>query len=313
MKRLLDLIPAGGDAMAKEVERLFRRNADDHTPWRDAEEFLETLDRALNGSEAEKAEARAWIAAREPNKFNPISEQQVLDLNLKARTYLLCACHWFVHDGNVSGERWHPYVRWADQLTDLDTIASFNYDLVIERAAGTRISPLTPKQPSLDQEGRARTKQPLFLKLHGSVNWRLGDKTFFHEIAEPIELLKQGYRPAIGIPGPFKLKLTTGELQPSFEIVENALKEATRVVFLGYRFPPTDNEAKRRLLTAIGANQRPEFEITVVLGPDVGHEDVMRLRGLLKWARPRDSESRIHVEPLWVQDFLGVVRVPFFT
>jgi hypothetical protein len=53
-------------------------------------------------------------------------------------------------------------------------------------------------------------------------------------------------------------------------------------VFVGYRFPPTDSEARRRLLGAIGRSKHGYKAVHTVLGPESA-KDSARLGQLLHW------------------------------
>ena len=99
-------------------------------------------------------------------------------------------------------------------------------------------------------------------------------------------------------------------------------------MFVGYRFPPTDANARRRLLRAIERRvKRPQWEtrlaLHVVLGPDC--RDARRLEELLRFAARRgglqdNGESwvplqangfRIRVHQLFSQDFFDVYDEKF--
>ena len=87
-------------------------------------------------------------------------------------------------------------------------------------------------------------------------------------------------------PGPTK-RISTKELKAIWDGALGHLKEADAIVFVGYRFPPTDAEAREKLLSAIENNQAPSrdgtrhLSIEIVLGPAVS-DDVVRLRQLVR-------------------------------
>jgi hypothetical protein len=73
----------------------------------------------------------------------------------------------FFRDSDVRYERWDPYVSWARQLQDDDTVISFNYDRVVEVAATRAGRVVDPRLGSESSLSRGIT----LLKLHGSIDW----------------------------------------------------------------------------------------------------------------------------------------------
>ncbi len=95
-------------------------------------------------------------------------------------------------------------------------------------------------------------------------------------------------------------------------------------------FPPTDAEARGRLLGAIRKNSEQYLPIHTVLGPNTSSDDSRRLRGLLEHAMagvrkpaallapqfkasvqiPQRQSGRwysLEQQPLWTEDFFSVV------
>jgi hypothetical protein len=62
------------------------------------------------------------------------------------------------------------------------------------------------------------------------------------------------------------------------------IQEAKVIVFVGYRFPPSDAEAREKLLKALTANVADHVELHIVLGPDRRIPDVVRLQQLLRYS-----------------------------
>src|SRR5712692_6432569 len=80
-------------------------------------------------------------------------------------------------------------------------------------------------------------------------------------------------------------------------------------------FPPTDAEARGRLLGAIRKNSEQYLPIHPVLGPNTSSDDSRRLRGLLEHAMAGVRNVRggggrgysLEQQPLWAEDFFSVV------
>jgi hypothetical protein len=100
------------------------------------------------------------------------------------------------------------------------------------------------------------------------------------------------------------------------------MEKAEAIVFVRYRFPPTDAEARGRLLGAIRKNRKHRIlAIHTVLGPNTSSDDSRRLRGLLEHAlagvrKPAapgmDSQGEsgwysLEQQPLFTEDFFSVV------
>lgn len=117
----------------------------------------------------------------------------------------------------------------------------------------------------------------------------------------------------IATPGPTKQR-TTQELEPFWARAKSELTEARSVVFVGYRFPPSDAQARAEVLGALQASSARKLDLSIVLGVE-GNADVHRLKALLeatmrtaqRTLSPSPNRSyRIHQYPLYSQDFLGL-------
>jgi hypothetical protein len=270
--------------------------------WGDAEEFLDTLETAAlteDGALARRL-ARVVGSLTSPNATPPIR-----DLRDAARKMLALECATFLHESDVASERWEPYRTWRDILQKDDTrkdgnqhtIITFNYDLVLE---------MLGLQDWVILPDRAPTKSCI-LKLHGSTNWKRGMKgegfaletdPHFLATCRPNQL-------AIAPPGPSKATIVSDDFENLWKHAESRLGQADSIIFVGYRFPPTDSTARRRILTA--AN--PEAGMNIVLGPSDPNGDVARLSGLLKFQSPNQVAT---VHRMWAQDFLGVCPTGLF-
>lgn len=290
--------------------------------WEDAEEYLDYLDTAAEGGAGSPAYDRLLqILSYGRIKTRLPDGAPILKLMTAAARRLLAAeCCAFLEGVDSSSERWSPYQRWLRDLFDWgeDTVVTFNYDLVPETLAKSH-----ERRGLFDY----RTKAPgrsLLLKLHGSVNWTL-------QSTQPVDtnaglqaaLTCEDDQLAIAGPGPSKRKLSSAPFEWCWTQAVAALKKATAIVFVGYRFPPTDAEAREKLLGAIRDNKDTQYlPIHTVLGPDTSSDDSRRLRGLLEHAlagvrkpavagmHPELAASRwysLEQQPLFAQDFFSVV------
>jgi hypothetical protein len=297
-------------------------------PWRNPEEFLEFLEAATDPDEAGTlAQTQLGIAGEDP--ADPMSTAR--EYHKAARQHVALVCDVFLDGKNPRGERWDPYLRWAKTLDPKnDTVVTFNYDrvpdLIAAELGGLKVR--TPCPPGLYRTARRiKCSNPDcadVLKLHGSVDWRRVPPEQGHAAKPAFEKLDSVWdavnvendEPAIATPGRQKLGDTNGSFQELWELAEDRIAEADVVVFVGYRFPETDNEAKRRILNTL-RDRRNENPLTVriVLGPQP--KDAPRLQGMLEWAlsaRHRlggedtsgRQEARIIVEPMGTEDFLAV-------
>lgn len=298
--------------------------------WEDAEQYLDFLDTAAEKGAGSPACERLLQILGDPRVgfFElPYGHASLKLIAAAGRRLIAAECCAFLEGLDPDSERWSPYQRWLGQVFTWgeDTVVTFNYDLVPEMLAQSR---------GMRDFFQYRTKQPsqsLLLKLHGSVNW----VRLYNERGEPDGLdTNAGIRAAIeredrdlaiAGPGPSKKAFSGGSFAWCWTEAVAALEQATAVVFVGYRFPPTDAEARERLLGAIRRNNQQHLAIHTVLGPDVSSNDSRRLRGLVEHALagvrrpaaaiaerydPLKTDGRwysLEQQPLWAEDFLSVV------
>lgn len=286
--------------------------------WPDAEVFVDTLETACERSQNStvfRGIERALQAMGLPHLAN---EDAIKRLRDGARRLLAADCSAFL-DGNESGERWVPYKRWLDQLSPNDVVISFNYDCVVEKIHGfeEKATVVLPGAPVA--AGVQVPRVPLY-KLHGSVDWVRAENDHHHieRTNERLSALKlPAERLVLGVPGPAKPKVAT-ELNVLWEGALEALKKAHAIIFMGYRFPPTDSEALQKLLGAITQNEEFYLALHAVLGPGRS-DDVVRMERLLEFAvgnggrlvmdpapepyLPEDKRHNVEVQPLYAQDF----------
>jgi hypothetical protein len=265
--------------------------------WGDAEEFLDTLETAALAEDGALARRLARVAG---SLLSPSAAPPVRDLCDAARKMLALECATFLFEADVKSERWEPYRTWRDILQkdgNEHTIITFNYDVVLEMLGLQEWVVLPDGTP----------KYSCILKLHGSTNWKRGMKGEGFAL-EPDPHFLATCRPnqlAIAPPGPSKATIVSDDFESLWKHAESRLGQADSIFFIGYRFPPTDSTARRRILTA--AN--PEASMNIVLGPSDTYGDVARLLGLLKFQSP-NKDATVH--RMWAQDFLGVCPTGFF-
>jgi len=320
--------------------------------WDDVEEYLVILDAAAQSIPAAAATPALLgprddaIARLKPTveKFlhhtgyeglasNPKEGLTIRDviqiLSDLARRVMAAQCSAFMLGAQVESEQWQPYADWVRECLDANhTVVSFNYDFAVERVAKDKIAVLTSNTEAVP-EGKAR-----LLKLHGSVSWL---KMANEERVNPTSSQQYGEWAALsvsdarlmllGTPGGSKRALTDTVLKGLWVLAEAAIREADAIVFLGYRFPPSDSDARSKILQAILDNRgRPYLALHSVLGPDTQRPDARRLRALLSATvgerqqmpnllfaqgtpTPRDPSDRyfnLRSHPMWAQDFLSL-------
>jgi hypothetical protein len=317
--------------------------------WENAEEFLDYLDTAADDREG-----------GEPNPLGQRLEKITREvwsrsigaktLRSAARRLIAAECCTFLEGVDVRRrERWEPFRSWVRSLTPDDTIVTFNYDRVVERLHEAQNLDARDGngQPSLIHvvtPGNAQDPgvwsgcAPL-LKLHGSVDWRkdlAGGRVVVSVQDERYALTCPDEHLAVATPGPSKRREAQG-FQELWELAKRALRIADAIVFVGFRFPETDADARKELLGAIGGNvgkgdrynerDASQLSLHTVLGngPTSGR-DAERLAALLRFScrgsrdEARRDTARFHVtgvsshrftvdsHPLLAQDFFSVER-----
>jgi len=304
---------------AEKLRQLVESN-DDSSParrlWSDAEEFLGDLDAAAHGRDGRAGPSVAEIRFRAATGINDADAMPMWLLRDSGRRLVAGSCCAFLRDAVVSQERWDPYLTWAKAMGTWDSMVTFNYDRVLEVLDAFEVV-----APNAVAAAGKTTKAEVF-KLHGSVDWQrqgkspnaryvpIGDREF--------ALGCDGPEIGIATPGPTK-RVATGELRVLWAEAMTRLKRADAVVFVGYRFPPSDAEARTQLLGALALNLSPRLKLHVVLGPERG-PDVVRLEELLRYmmhqagreeTRPGDPGTsgftfRLTTHHLFAEDFFTV-------
>jgi len=321
--------------------------------WDNAEEFLDYVDTAASSGEA-PARERIMMMLEELSdpKYGDDAiipglqhrdHATLLKINGTARRLLAAECCAFLRKDSMRRERWQPFHFWASQLSARDTVITFNYDMVVEQLLsreGNEVfqkpcSLATPLPSQLSNDGRAYAQLRL-LKLHGSVNWRVTgakDNETVSVGSVDSALTSSLTEIAITGPGPGKLERANKLYAPLWDAATDAIRKADAIVFVGYRFPPTDAFARRTLLDAIRATQHTGLNamlpsdpatarhvaVHTVLGPRLQDEDPVRLQAMLKnvleppppihvdGAKKVPTFFSLHAHALYAEDFLTVV------
>jgi len=229
-------------------------------------------------------------------------------------------CCSFLRYSPTNLERWDPYVEWLKTLRADDTVVTFNYDRVVETASsaeagGRGVLPLTFEHRSdiRDVIDRARSAQiSILAKLHGSVDWEHDDtpgRTMPVRTSPNREYAVTNSSQPLYIctPGGSKKARAQKELKPLWDFAHERLAEADHVIFLGYRFPPSDAQARTSILGAIRRSTEARLcRVTIVLGADAG--GAQRLELLLRHAARGPSSVHIENTSLGVEDYLSLFR-----
>ena len=308
------------------VQGLFNWGKEREKRWADAEQFIEFVEGAEDGSNSHALLQRMIGVAGMAPSGSAIKELIKFDhpanLRQAVRRALVAECAWFWKDAQTESERWSPYRGWLSDLSPAhDTIVSFNYDGVLERILDSQKHSV--EVPGSQPDNLERVK---ILKLHGSITWQI-DADVCRVVAVEHALQSTSARIAIATPGPSKRGLTKEFFEPLWVQAVTAIERADVVVFLGYRFPESDAESRDRLLKAIVVNQQPRLRIHVVLGPDLNQRDVVRMHRLVEVCATRTRtllrESQdtsevnlllnlewktveLAIEPLFAEDFLSL-------
>lgn len=306
----VNLYSYGDPAKHVYTSRMSKESYNSEDLWRDAEEFLDWLDTISEGSAAHVRLQQLLGSDGVAHFSGDAPDPSLKALQDAARRLVAAECAVFTVDQDRSSERWEPYRAWVNALHGNDTVVSFNYDRVLECLG------FEPLLPYGDLARIVRRGSPLFLKLHGSVDWvrvprRSGgtrdEGVSFERARDPLFVTTcEDEEIAIATPGPTKQR-KSNELEQLWELAQRRLAEADEINFIGYRFPPTDAMARQELLLPIMRNgNRPLLRI--VLGPDVNGHDAARVRGLLTHASARagNLSPRLITEPLYAEDFLSV-------
>jgi hypothetical protein len=305
--------------------------------WSHAEEFIERLDiLAAYGVDEQLENFREFCrhaGAGLTKQFLSEKGPDVHELRDCAIRMLAGECCEFLNHSDTTQERWRSYKKWADALqAETDTVLTFNYDRVLEHIAykpdpqnarGALHNMWIPSPSELEQvlAGQETPPGALVLKLHGSVDWIIFKGKICHAKDTATAFRDNGAKAniaalhchrdqlAIATPGPTKQDMISGGkgLASLWAKAEKEIRGAQRLVFIGYKIPPTDAYTRDWFIRNLRMNQQiassKQLQVQAVLGPDISQVDMQRLEGLL-----RSIHSRIHVQPmpLYGEDYLAV-------
>ena len=310
--------------------RLFYNWGQKRGYWENAEQFLDIVESAAAETHVPLSYAHSLLSSmRRRTVHHPEMEQRVqgsgrvreviqapgpvfefetlTEMATACRRALAVDCSVFLRAAQLESERWSPYRDWARSLGPRDTVVTFNYDHVpeiLETDLKNHLSVIDPEDVDDDLEEVKTKRMTPVLKVHGSVTWRrdgkrikvvpLGDRA----IGDPRE------DPVIGLPGPGKRTLVRDVLKALWKAALHAIENAGHLIFVGYRFPPTDADSRTDLLSTLSQNrfrgQGPS--VHTVLGPDVNSPDSTRLMRLLE----ASTRGPLKAVPLFAEDYIGL-------
>lgn len=271
----------------------------DRELWEDAEDSLGRLDAAARGQND--------LLADSVNDAFKSHNANVQDVLHTAKRLVAAECMVFLNDRPNKSETWETYDVWSQSVRDAKdtrtTILTFNYDMVLESLEAFSKDRFVIPGTSGSGSGPGVS----VFKLHGSVNWKkMGNRVEVHDGLAALS--SSASELAIATPGPSKNEWVTG-IREYWEVAINELREADRVFFVGYRFPPSASRARKEILGTLLDRKKPP-QCHVFLGPD--SLDERRMERLLHFASGRLTKaieikgSDIHIHPVYAQDLFSV-------
>ena len=275
--------------------------------WRDAEQFLEFLDRACSGDQVAAGAVKESYEGLSKRISGPPQVKETLspgafarkdmpgfdELSKMTKRMVAASCCGFLdgvtpENAREDKERWIPYKSWLACLNADDSILTFNYDLVVEMLqpqVGNGIKAVHIASGDDDSIARAM-RLPLLYKLHGSVNWNIQHGRIIrpgrNDSPWTPGMLLSAFDIAIATPGDSKMKMAGGLFGNLWDRAAGSLCEADEVYIIGFRFPPSDAYPRSHLLNALKANKKKHLRVHVILGPDRS-SDQGRVLALLQW------------------------------
>jgi hypothetical protein len=225
--------------------------------WKHAEEFLSFVDGAASASSHRHEIVRRLLTPWADGETPQLTPEVFRD---RCAQSIAAECLFTLGAKPLELETWAPYLQWASFRSDNDTIITFNYDLVLETIGTVSALRAFGAQTVLIPAPNARLNGLLggagvtnILKMHGSVDWvDAGGKVQRNPDVETT--LRSGQVPLIGTPGPTKSVRSNGHFAPIWDEAEDRLTAANVIVFMGYRFPPSDSEARSAILRSVREN-----------------------------------------------------------
>jgi hypothetical protein len=257
--------------------------------WSDPEQFMERLDNYLfaNGT---------LVNILKDRKIRALKELQLLT---KIR---FCAEVQKPLTGfDPESDRGSPYIHWMKNLEARDVLITFNYDLLIEKAAREAERCLNKVGPNWSDDELPKSPEwPMLLKLHGSVDWfqredgtigrcDTGDDYMNFPISNRV--------PLIGTPGNAKGQMKK-MMDDSWRRAAESINFARSIHIVGYRFPQSDSNS---VLALAKQMVREDCDVNIVLGKGDGNPDVERIRNLLKYVAGNEFAR---IVDLYAQDYM---------
>lgn len=143
-----------------------------------------------------------------------------------------------------------------------NTVISFNYDTVLEKALwnwdlktwyGFEPDSVEQDASSTFVSGTEDDNALTVLKLHGSVNWATPEQDQRLTIFGSYEDILENNRQVLLIPPTWR-KTFSGPISRVWDGAVRALKEATRIVIIGFSIPPTDIHFKYLMAAGLQEN-----------------------------------------------------------
>jgi len=299
----------------------------------DVEQLLEHLDYCETTPDEKLVEqVRGQLNLPSSN----ILSNKLADINNWIRIRLAIETSAFLTLLPDDSERWDPYKTWFQSLSEHDTILTFNYDGVVEKAASLASRPYFEKnasQASVAALDCPSVGMPPLMKLHGSADWsyqfKFPDKfetvsidsmDIFSKYKNWTTFIGSQKHVVLGSPGMSKKRLSSVFFKPLWDKAGNELKRAHVISIVGYSMPATDNMAKQLILESIAGNQQLK-QINVVLGPDSNSSRARRVYELCKQValsrnhavvsidgHLSEREKIVRLSSLYAQDFLPLHR-----
>jgi hypothetical protein len=295
--------------------------------WRHAEEFIDIVETAQGQTPHPELPPQSLTlltrliqGVADPTNSNqgvanlpngePCTFENLYTLGRAARQTLAADCCTFLRGADPETERWQPYCEWAHALDGHHSVVTFNYDIVPEilgkRAGGKLQVVCGPAGNVAEEISKIRVAgcAPVF-KVHGSTNWGVfpnGDIAAGYWESEWGVIAPPDQKVLMGVPGPRKRALINGALKHVWDQGMEAIRTAYTVIFVGYRFPPTDSDSRSAVLAALKTNPYSHLSVFTVLGPQSA--DTARLTAMLNWAvRGRGMVKSL---PYYAEDFFAL-------
>lgn len=312
----LYLCGAGTVPLSERTKKYARIASSNH--WDNSEHFIDKLNFAAKSdpitSEYKLFEKRLH-EVRKTLKISTYTDFR--SLVVPATKLLAAECSAFLENNPRTNEKWLPYKRWASLLNSNHTIISFNYDCVLEKLRD-RIHHENGNEtifiptPTEVHKGNVSKDKAIVYKLHGSVDWfrDMDEIRHLRDYPATDKHFLAVNDLALATPGPSKQELIKDtHLGSVWDKASQAIEAAKAIVFLGYRFPPTDSISRGRILGCIRNNfltHHREPLIHTVLGSHTANDDSTRLLALL--TQIGIVRGSIAQKPMGAEDYIDTLH-----